>query len=58
MQVSIYESGSGDDTPKFVAILELLLTAVGKWGKQMDLHTLATWQVRTCRVILCRCIAA
>jgi hypothetical protein len=28
--VSIYESGSTDDTPKFLAVLEVLLVALGK----------------------------
>jgi hypothetical protein len=30
--ISIYESGSTDDTPKFLAILEVLLLAVGGWA--------------------------
>jgi hypothetical protein len=29
--VSIYESGSSDDTPKFLAVMEVLLLAVGEW---------------------------
>jgi hypothetical protein len=29
--VSIYESGSSDDTPKFLPILEVLLLALGGW---------------------------
>lgn len=29
MYVSVYESGSGDDTPKWCALLELLLAVTG-----------------------------
>jgi hypothetical protein len=28
--VSVYESGSSDDTPKFLAVLEVLLVALGE----------------------------
>jgi hypothetical protein len=34
--VSIYESGSSDDTPKFLAVMEVLLLAVGEWVRVLQ----------------------
>jgi hypothetical protein len=48
--VSIYESGSSDDTPKFLAVMEVLLLAVGEWVRGAG-HSLS--QELVCGFINC-----